>query len=130
MSKPAGFRIARPPALVVLALLAGGCVADTEGGRGDCSPGPEFPAAAVSVNRPDAPPDCRSEWGAAHEAVSKNAPPAPLGPVAPAAVLRGVVGESQAVEEAPVRAVVVPLPDAPAAPDPYRGVLLPNIKDR
>jgi hypothetical protein len=130
MSNPAGFRFARPPALVVLALLSGGCVAETEGGRGDYSPGSEFQAAAVSVKRPDALSDCRSEWGAAHNDVSKNAPPASLGPVAPAAVLRDVVGESQAVEEKTARPVVVPLPDAPADPDLYRGVLLPDIKDR
>ncbi len=49
MSNPAGFRFLRPPALVVLALLSGGCVADTEGGRGDYSPGREFQAAADST---------------------------------------------------------------------------------
>ncbi len=126
MSNPAGFRFLRPPALVVIALLSGGCVADTEGGRGDLSAVGEFQTSTVPAERPDAPPDCRSKWGAAPHEVSKEAPPAPL---RAAALLRDVVGERQAEEEAPVRAIVVPLPDAPAGPDPYRGVLLPDIKD-
>ena len=128
MSNPAGFRFLRPPALVVIALLSGGCVADTEGGRGDLRAVGEFQTSTVPAERPDAPLDCRTEWGAAPDETPKDAPPAPPR-TAPAAVLREVVGERQAVEDAPVRAVVVPLPDGPGDPDLYRGVLLPDIKD-
>jgi len=122
MSNPAGFRFARPPALVVLALLSAGCVADTEGGRGDYGATREFQAATDSTKRPDVPTDCRSEWCAVHDEVPKKAPAV--------AILRDVVGERQAVEEVPVRAIVIPRPEAPDPPDPYHGVLLPDIKDQ
>ena len=45
MSNPVGFWFARPPTLVVLALLSGGCVADTEGVLGDRDAAREFRAA-------------------------------------------------------------------------------------